>query len=183
MKIVGIDLAGRAKNPSGIAVLAGRTFKTELLHTDEQLIEICTRERPKVVAIDAPLSIPSRGSLRVADRSLIERGLRVFPPTFAGMRSLTQRGIRLAKQLRKRFEVIEIHPRTSGLVLFGRSDRRVWIERLRRRGWKISSELSAHEIDAVVAALTGYLYVRRKTEAVGEKTEGTIAVPSIRARA
>ena len=178
MKIVGIDLAGLEKNPSGIAILAGRKFKTVLVHTDEEIIELCMRERPRVVAIDAPLSLPARGSLRQADRSLIERGLRVFPPTFAGMRSLTQRGIRLASELRdRRFKVIEIHPRTSGMVLFGKSDRRVWIKGLRERGLKIKIQLSAHEIDAAVAALTGALYLQKKTEEVGGKVEGKIIIP------
>lgn len=181
---MGIDLAGKETKPSGFAILAGREFSTGLVHTDAGIIELCTRERPSVVAIDAPLSLPVRGSLRAADRSLIERGLRVFPPTFAGMRSLTERGIRLARKLRERgFEVIEIHPRTSGVILFGEPDRELWVENLRKRGWRIGSGLSVHEIDAVMAALTGYLYIRRETEAVGEEAEGTITVPSPRARA
>ena len=178
IKTTGIDLAGKERNPSGIAIFIGRKFNTELIYTDEEIIELCMRERPRVVAIDAPLSLPARGSLRLADRSLIERGLRVFPPTFAGMRSLTQRGIRLAKELHKRgFEVIEIHPRTSGVVLFGMPDRRAWIKGLRERGLKIKMQLSAHEIDAALAALTGALYLRKKTEAVGGKAEGTIIIP------
>lgn len=178
MKSYGIDLAGKAENPSGFARLVGRRFDTELLYTDEEIIGICTRERPRVVAIDSPLSTPRRGSLRAADRRLIERGLRVFPPTFAGMRSLTERGIRIAAELQKRnLEVIEIHPRSSGLVLFGSSDRRFWVKSIQKKGWRIKPGTSEHEVDAALAALTGALYLRKKTEAVGEKAGGTIIIP------
>jgi len=34
-----------------------------------------------------------------------------------------------------------------------------------------------HEIDAITAALTGYLYLQGKTELIGNKKEGYIAVP------
>lgn len=178
MKVCGIDLSGKEENPSGVAILTGRKFNTELVFTDGEIIELCVRERPKVVTVDAPLSLPVHGSLRLADRLLIKRGFRVFPPLFGSMRSLTQRGIRLAKELRKqKFEVIEIHPRTSGLALFGKPDRLAWIKGLRERGWKIETDLSAHEIDAALAALTGALYLQKKTEAVGGKAEGTIIIP------
>lgn len=178
MKIIGIDLAGRATNPSGFAVLSDHRVDVRLIHPDEEIIELCAREHPDLVAIDAPLSLPKRGNLRKADASLIGRGLRVLPPTFAGMRSLTERGMRLACMLRaKGLQVIEIHPRTSGVLLFKTPDRRRWVAELRGEGIKLKESASEHEIDAALAALTGALYLQKKTEEVGEAEEGTIVIP------
>jgi len=178
MKIIGIDLAGCPTNPSGFALLSGRTFKTQLVYSDRQMIDLCTKERPAIVSIDAPLSLPERGNLRKADLSLIKRGLRVFPPTFAGMRSLTERGILLAKKLRTRkIKIIEIHPRTSGVVLFKTANRDQWVKKLREMGFRFKGGNSRHEMDAVLAALTGSLHIRGKTEEIGNIKEGTIIIP------
>jgi predicted nuclease with RNAse H fold len=178
MKTIGIDLAGRTTNPSGFAVLSGHTFKTQLVYSDNQIIDICTKERPVIVSIDAPLSLPARGNLREADASLIQRSLRVFPPTFAGMRLLTERGIRLAKKLRARkIRVIEIHPRTSGVVLFKTANRDQWIKKLMEMGFRFEGGDSRHEKDAALAALTGAIHIRGKTEEIGDLEEGTIVIP------
>lgn len=177
MKVVGIDLAGTSNNPTGFAYLQRREFKTELIYRDDEIIELCRHLSPAVVAIDAPLSLPEKGNLRSADVSLIRRGLRVFPPTFGGMRSLTSRGICLASSLRAMgFKVIEVHPRTSGVILFGKADKAVWSKELRKRGWKLE-KVSEHEIDAAIAALTGWLWLKGKFEEVGEPKEGTIVIP------
>ena len=178
MKIIGIDLAGRPTNPSGFALLSGRTFKTQLVYSDKQMIDLCTQERPAIVSIDAPLSLPARGNLRDADISLIKRGLRVFPPTFAGMRSLTERGICLAKKLRARkIRVIEIHPGTSGVILFRTGNRDRWVAKLERTGFRFLGGSSQHETDAALAALTGALHLKGKTEEIGDAKEGTVVIP------
>ncbi|KXA94618.1 hypothetical protein AKJ65_03940 [candidate division MSBL1 archaeon SCGC-AAA259E19] len=180
MKTLGIDLAGKSENPSGVAVQEGRHIKTEISKTDEEIIDVCRSQNPKVIAIDAPLSLPKKGNLREADSELIGKGHRVLPPTLGGMRLLTERGIRLADALSKlEFEVIEVHPRTSGEILFGSESRDDWISKLRKGGWNLSSEFSEHEIDSIVAALTGFLYLEERTEEVGEK-EGEIIIPKNR---
>lgn len=178
MKIIGIDLAGRSTNPSGLTLLSGRTFKTRIVHSDMKIIKLCRQEQPALLAIDAPLSLPARGNLRNADASLIKRGLRVFPPTFAGMRSLTNRGIRLARKFHTmKIRVIEIHPRTSGMILFKTADRNRWIAKIKKMGFRFEGGNSKHEIDAVLAALTGALYLHGKTEEIGNAKEGTIVIP------
>ena len=178
MKVIGVDLAGHPTNPSGLALLSDHKISTRLVYSDKEIVELCTRERPTLVAIDAPLSLPRRGNLRTADGELIRRGLRVFPPTFAGMLSLTERGISLATGLRtKNLQVIEIHPRTSGVLLFKTPDRRRWMIKLKEKGVKLKESTSEHEIDAAMAALTGALYLQEKTEEVGEAEEGTIVIP------
>ena len=177
-KVIGIDLAGRETNPSGFAVISDKGVRTRLIHSDEEIENLCARERPDVVAIDAPLSLPERGGLRKADASLIERGFRVLPPALGGMKSLTERGIRLASRLRaKGVRVIEIHPRTSGIILFCNPLRRAWVRELEKRGLRLTEDVSEHEIDAAIAALTGVLHLQGKTEEVGEPREGAIVIP------
>ncbi len=178
-KIIGIDLAGLKANPSGFTVLISRKFDAKILYSDEQIIANCMSEQPDVVAIDAPLSFPKQGNLRNADLSLIRRGLRVFHPTFGGMRTLTERGIHLAKKLKdKKIKVIEIHPKTSGLILFKTDDRARWISKLKQKGFSFEGGKSRHEFDAVMAAMTGQLYLEGRTERVGEQKEGIIIIPS-----
>lgn len=178
MKVIGIDLAGLATNPSGFALLSGREISTCLLYSDEEMIDLCTRKHPSVISIDAPLTIPKRGNLRGADVSLIKRGFRVLPPTFGGMRSLTERGMRFANEFRaKNLSVIEIHPRTSGMILFKTSDRQQWVVKLKGKGFHLRKNVSEHEIDAAIAALTGILYLQGKTEEVGTIEEGMIIIP------
>jgi len=178
VRVVGIDLAGREKNPSGLAVISDRGLRTGLIYSDEEIRNLCAQERPDVVAIDAPLSMPKRGGLREADASLIKRGFRVLPPALGGMKSLTERGMRLASELRaKGVKVIEIHPRTSGIVLFGKPSRRAWVRELEKCGLRLAEGASEHEIDATIAALTGALHLRGETEEVGETREGAIVIP------
>ena len=178
MRTVGIDLAGKESNPSGFAVLVNRKVETKLVGPDKEIIQLCVREHPDVVAIDAPLSFPREGNLRSADSQLISHGYHVLPPTLGGMRVLTERGIQLARELRARsMSVIEIHPRTSGRILFGSSRREEWLSELERRGWKVKGCVSDHEVDAAVAALTGLLYLQKRTKEVGELEEGLIVIP------
>jgi hypothetical protein len=178
MTIVGLDLAGLPSNPTGFALLINRKFETGLVYSDEEIVELCSRSHPALVAIDAPLSMPVSGNLRQADRLLIERGFRVFPPTFASMKKLTARGIRMAGKLRgKGVKVIEIHPRTSGKILFGTSKRKAWLSKLKQKRWTVGQNMSEHEADAVAAALTAWLHLRGKTEEIGDAGEGTIVIP------
>lgn len=183
LTVIGVDLAGTPRNPSGFAKLCGDQLETREIYSDADILELCERSRPKVVAIDAPLSLPARGNLRLADESLIERGFRVFPPTFKSMRSLTERGMRIASELRaKGIRVIEIHPRTSGMALFGTPDRAAWVPEFQKHGWRLKPLASEHEIDAVAAAITGLLWLEKKTEEIGNPLEGAIVIPRGRLR-
>lgn len=177
-RVVGIDLAGRGENPSGFAVISDRGLRTGLIYSEKEIEDLCVRERPDVVAVDAPLSLPKRGGLRKADASLIKRGFRLLPPALGGMKALTERGMCLANELRgKGMRVIEIHPRTSGIILFGKSTRKAWGRELEKCGLKLVRGVSEHEIDAAIAALTGMLRLQGKTEEVGEAREGVIVIP------
>lgn len=170
MKTIGIDLAGKEKNPTGIGVLKNRRIKTGLFHSDEEIIERCESENPSTISIDAPLSFPDVGSFRKCDNELIKRGYRVFPPGFGGMKVLTERGIHLSKELRGNgFEVIEIHPLTSGMILFETKNRENWLSSLSKQGWELECGVSEHEVDSMIAAFVAFLHMRGETERIGEE--------------
>lgn len=176
MRVAGIDLSGSEKRPTGLAFLEGRRCWTETVFADDEILEHCLRRKISLVAVDAPLSFPSKGNLRSCDRILISRGLRVFPPTFGGMRKLTERGMRISSLFRSSgLDVIEVHPRTSGVLIFGTPNKEEWLVKLRKAGFRISPN-SDHEVDAILSALTAYLYVKGLTETVGG-VDGVIIVP------
>jgi hypothetical protein len=178
LKVIGIDLAGKENNPSGFAVLSQRRLQTKLVYSDNEIISSCLRVYPKLIAIDAPLSTPVKGNLRDSDLTLIKRGLRVLPPTLLGMRRLTERGVEITKKLREKgLQIIEIHPRTSGIIIFKTASRKKWVEKLRESGFKLKDVENEHEIDAILAAVTAQLHLHGKTEMVGKKEEGIIVIP------
>ncbi len=172
MKSVGIDLAGKEENPTGVTVLDGKNLKSQVFHRDEEIIEPCRKSSPDIVAIDAPLSFPDEGGLRPADAELVDRGYRVLPPELGGMKYLTERGISLAEKLSDSgLEVIEVHPLTSGRILFDSKERSDWIRELESRGWRVDGNMNEHEIDSIMAAITGLLYLEGRVEGVGEEGE------------
>jgi predicted nuclease with RNAse H fold len=180
--IIGIDLAGKLENPTGLALLLDNSVKTELVHTDEEILEAITRNCPVLVAVDAPFTLPKTGLLRKADKAMIRRGYRVFPPALPSMKTLTLRAIKLNKLMAKSgYKTIEVHPTSTRKALnMPSKDLRAIQEILKRIGLKgdiDNRSLTVHEIDAVTAALTAYLHIKNKTESIGDTEEGYIIVP------
>jgi hypothetical protein len=55
---IGIDLAGMKKNPSGICIIEGDKILFKTSYTDREIIETVQTSLPKLIVIDAPLSLP-----------------------------------------------------------------------------------------------------------------------------
>ena len=181
--IIGIDLAGKATNPTGWAMLKNKTISTCHLHRDEEILKRSINCDPKIIAVDAPLSMPKKAAMRKADKEMHKRGYPVFPPRFPAMEKLTLRAIRIVRELtRRRFKVIEVHPSSTRKAL--KMPTKDWkkiqtiLLQIGLEGDLKTRVLTPHEIDAVTAALTGHLYIQRKTELIGDKKEGYIVVPS-----
>ncbi len=171
-RVVGLDLAGKETRPTGVAVLTPSSLACLTLFGDDEIVDLVAASGPDLVAIDAPLNAPSAGWLRESDRELIRRGLRVLPPLLGPMRSLTERGIRLASVLRARgLRVVEVHPGSTAKVLGVPRTPEGASEALRRVGLAVrvrKSKISTkHEVDAVMAALTGALLLMDRAEVVG----------------
>jgi len=183
MKVIsGIDLAGKPENPTGWAVWKGKTVKAGLTYTDDQILECTTHDEPEIIAIDAPFSLPKSGILRRADKEMLKRGFRVFPPNLPAMRKLTTRAIGLNKLLTEMgYRTIEVHPTSTRKALNippkDWSKIQTVLAQIGFGGDLKSRSLTPHEMDAVTAALTGHLYMKNQTEALGDEEEGFIIVP------
>jgi predicted nuclease with RNAse H fold len=190
MLIVGLDLAGVENRPTGLCVLKGIKTETSLVYADEEILKKTEESRPEVVAIDAPLSLPTgRKSieqktsvhLRECDKELLRRGIRFFPITLGPMRKLTSRGINLRRTLEdKHFRVIEVYPGgTQDILEIPRKQRglhglRMGLEKLGIRG--LNDRMSDHELDAVTCALVGKLWLEGKSVIYGT-SEQAIVMP------
>lgn len=180
--IVGIDLAGKVNKPTGWALLKNRHIQTRHLYTTREILSYTVASSPRLVAIDAPLSLPREGAMREADKQMHRLGYPVLPPRFQAMKNLTLRAIRIAKKLKeRRINLIEVHPASTRRALGMPS--KDWSriqEILRQIGFKGDLEkhvLTPHEIDAATAALAAHLYIKGKTRLIGEPKEGYIVVP------
>ncbi len=188
MSIVGLDLAGVESRPTGLCVLRGSLAETLLVYSNEEIVRRTEEAKPKVVAIDAPLSLPpgrksieERTSvhLRECDKELLKRGIKFFPITLGPMRKLTERGMLLRKILESRhFKVIEVYPGGAQDILrISRKQRgldrlRAGLEKQGMRG--LNDQMSDHELDAVTCALVGKLFLKGKAEIYGTSEQAII---------
>lgn len=187
--VVGVDLAGSPRRPTGICVLRGLKAQTRLAFTDEDILHAIQSARPSIVPIDAPLSLPdgrktihdrSGEHFRDCDRELQKRGIRFFPVTLGPMRLLTERGLALKAKLRKMgYRAVECYPGGAQDV-WGiprqHHDRKGLLRGLQEIGVKgLTSEMTGDELDAVTAALVGRYFLLGRGEMLG--SEGGIVMP------
>ncbi|MEM3640829.1 MAG: DUF429 domain-containing protein [Candidatus Bathyarchaeia archaeon] len=180
--IIGIDLAGKSENPTGWALWKNKIVETSLIYKDKEVLEGVIRGKPAIIAIDAPFNLPKEGILRKADKEMIKKGYRVFPPGLQAMRKLTERAMQLNKLItEKGYKTIEVHPTSTrkALSMPLKDWKRIQtiLEDIGLGGTLKTRTLSSHELDAVTAALTAHLYIQNKTEAIGDEEEGYIVVP------
>ncbi len=188
MSVVGLDLAGVENRPTGTCLLRGMDTKTSLAYANEEILKLVDKTRPKMIAVDAPLSLPpgrktidERTSvhLRKSDRELLQRGIRFFPITLGPMRKLTMRGIYLREVLEKRrFRVIEVYPGGAQDILGiprkqqGLDKLKAGLEKLGLRG--LTAQMSDHELDAVTCAFVGRLFLEGKAVIYGSIGDGIV---------
>jgi predicted nuclease with RNAse H fold len=189
--VIGVDLAGVPRRPTGICILTHGDAQTCLAYMDEDILSIIDREKPNLVTIDAPLVLPpGRKSIhqrngqhfRPCDLELRRRNIPFFPITLGPMRGLTERGIALKNMIaKKRFQVVEIYP-GGAQDIWGiprvKHDMHGLKEGLRRLGIRgLREDCSDHELDAATAALVGRLYLQGKAEIYGNFSSGAIIMP------
>jgi len=156
MRIVGIDLAGKAENKTGFCVMIGacKEFplgktETKILYTDLEILKEIEEIKPKCIAIDAPFWLPKAGAWRPCEQALMERGFRPLSPILPTMRMLTLRAMHLVAVLRQRnYQVIEVFPRaTEEILKLSKAPRK-----------------SEHAYDALLCALTAKAYLKGNYE-------------------
>ncbi len=149
--VVGIDLAGKPENPTGICVLTESGAKTRVVFKDEEILAIIKRVNPKVVAIDAPLWLPPDNvPWRICEVLLMQRGFRPLSLVLPSMRILALRARGLAKRIKEQCnaEVIEVFANATEKIL----------------GLKKERGRSKDEYDALLCALTAKYYLDGKYE-------------------
>jgi predicted nuclease with RNAse H fold len=100
------------------------------------------------------------------------------------MQGLTDRGIKLAQQLRQLgFNVIESYPGAAQDIL-GIVRKKISTEELKQglldfgiSGAFVDSKPTHDELDAITCALVGYFYLSGCYEALGNKDEGYLIIP------
>ncbi len=184
-KILGIDLAGKPQNPTGICFLDNNKLNFSTVFEDNEILNFSSDFNPSLIVIDAPLSLPKGrcclsnecgcseigGHFRKAELEMRQFG-RTLPLTFRGMRMLTERGIKLADELKKNYKVLESHPRTIQKILGFETPLGDLMSY-----FKIPSNISEHELDAALLVLAGIFYIKNDFMEFGDEDEGIIILP------
>ncbi|MBI5254863.1 MAG: DUF429 domain-containing protein [Burkholderiales bacterium] len=203
LKVVGIDLTGSEKRPSGWCLLDGREASTAQIATDDELIALTHRANPHVVSIDSPLSLPEGricvedtdpgrqefGIMRYCERVLKRRGVNVYPALLPSMQRLTARGIRLADRFRKLgIPVIESYPGAAQDIM--RIPRKQnGLEYLEQglaafgiSGQYVKGGVSHDELDAITSAAVGVFFWAGMMERLGPDPLGdeALIIPDLR---
>jgi predicted nuclease with RNAse H fold len=183
MKVVGIDLAGSERNPTGFCLLVAdedKRVKTALLKTDDEIKIQCDILKPDVIAIDAPLSMANNRYMRKADEELQQYG--ALPHSLRGMTVLVERGVKLGQALKGRYKVVEVFNTATAKILGFYDKKDIQLQKnllnLGIEGNLKDRILSRDELDSISAALTGYLYLQGKAVEVGDD-EGKIVIPRV----
>lgn len=196
--IVGIDLAGSPRRPTGLCMLRNLNAETHVAFSDDDILNFVKEARPVLVPIDAPLSLPngrltihdrSGEHLRECDRELLRRGIRFFPVTLGPMRMLTERGLSLKCKLDTLgYQTVECFP-GAAQDLWGiprqHRDRLGLLSGLRRLGVRgLKKTATSDELDAATAALTGRWFLLGQGLMLGGNSGILIpAVEGLRVRA
>ena len=151
----GIDLAAREKNPTGVVCVDwnGKSLEEGLLFDNDNIHKFIKRNKPTIIAIDAPLSLPATGNVREEDRKLLKMGFGLFP-FFQSMRELAARGMELSKAYENEIKIIEVCPSVSAKIL--------GIQREKNK-------VRRHLEDAKIAARTAVMFYEGKCDLVGGK--------------
>lgn len=200
LRMIGIDLSGSERRPSGWCLLDGKVATTARLSTDAELISATIRSKPTLVSIDSPLSIPkgrtsvgdddperARGIMRGCERLLKRRGVNVYPCLIPSMQKLTERGMKLADTLRKMgIPVIESYPGAAQDIM-GIPRKRASLELLKKgletfgiTGEFATTNLSHDELDAITSAIVGLYFWSGQFEAIGDEEEEYLIIPDLK---
>ena len=187
--IVGIDLAGSSRRPTGVCILRGMRAYTRIAYGDEEILRSVDQAQPDLVPIDAPLSLPSGRKtihdcsgehLRECDRELQRRSIRFFPITLGPMRMLTERGLALRAKLETMgYRVVECYPGAAQDIWSiprQHRDLKGLLSGLKKLGVRgLTRGMTGDELDAVTAALVGRWFLLGRGEVLGG--EGGIIIP------
>jgi len=210
MAVLGVDLRASRKKPSSVAILDSHSHLTELgsFYEDIELMKLVDDLRPGLVAIGAPLNLPSgfccldqscdcRFSVpdrkgRLLELELAKMGISCFYTNKGSIiRELIYRGILLSQNLRGAgYNVIEVYPHATKMLLFGdkvppkNSAASVsytigHLTPLVSGMEKHADDLDRNSCDAIINAYTGQLHAQSNTDVLGDPEEGILVLPKL----
>jgi predicted nuclease with RNAse H fold len=210
MSVLGVDLRASRKKPSSIAILNSQSHLTELgsFYEDSEFIKLLDDVKPDLVAIGAPLNLPSgfccldqtcechfsvpNRKGRLLELELAKMGISCFYTNKGSIiRELIYRGILLSKTLRDAgHNVIEVYPHATKMLLFG--------DKVPPKNSAISvsymighltplvsgmeehaDDLDRNTCDAIINAYTGQLHAQSDTDVLGDPEEGILVLPKL----
>ena len=210
MSVLGVDLRASRKKPSSIAILDSQSHLTELcsFYEDSEFIKRVDDIQPDLVAIGAPLNLPSgfccldqtcechfsvpNRKGRLLELELAKMGISCFYTNKGSIiRELIYRGILLSKTLRDAgHDVIEVYPHATKMLLFG--------DKVPPKNSSISvsymighltplvsgmeehaGDLDRNTCDAIINAYTGQLHAQSDTDVLGDPEEGILVLPKL----
>lgn len=198
LRVVGVDLTGSEKRASGWSILEGPRCEVDTLKSDREIIERTVLEKPDLVSIDSPLCLPSGrtsvgdddpgrkqfGIIRQCERELKRRGINVYPCLIQSMQNLTERGMRLASELRCRgIPVIESYPGAAQDIMriprksAGLNWLRLGLREFGILGEEEIAKATHDELDAITSALVGIFHWVGMSEELGTGDEEPLIVP------
>ena len=210
MSVLGVDLRASRKKSSSVAILDSKSHLTELgsFYEDIELMKLVDDLRPDLVAIGAPLNLPSgfccldqscdcRFSVpdrkgRLLELELAKMGISCFYTNKGSIiRELIYRGILLSQNLRDAgYNVIEVYPHATKMLLFGDkvppknsavsvSYMIGHLTPLVSGMEKHADDLDRNSCDASINAYTGQLHAQSNTDVLGDPEEGILVLPKL----
>jgi predicted nuclease with RNAse H fold len=168
LKILGIDLAGKSTNPTGICIFKNNKIELETIYLDDEILRISREFKPDIIAIDAPII---QGEVRIRQADKLLKKFKAIPPTLPGMKPLAIRGSKLAVQMKKCCKVIEVFPTATAKILG------IYNKDFRITEIKLDIKVkNKHELDAYLCCITAKLFLEGKTVEIGDE-EGFIVIP------
>jgi predicted nuclease with RNAse H fold len=186
MNILGIDLAGSEKRPTGIAYLNNQNkIKTKILYLNEEILSIARSFSE--IFIDAPISLPhGRKSLeenngihfRESEVKIRKLGIKVLPSTLGPMRMLTKRAMYLKDLFEKQNKkVYEVFPAGFYRIMNTPKKMEDIVKLYNDLGYQLEDKIYIQdEIDAIACLITGIMFKQNKAFLI-EGIDGSIVLP------
>ena len=210
MSVLGVDLRASKKKPSSIAILDQQSHLSQLgsFLEDDDLVKLVNEVQPNIVAIGAPLNLPSgfccldqscechfsipNRKGRLFELELAKMGISCFYTNKGSIiRDLIYRGILLSNILRESgHKVIEVYPHATKMLLFGdkvppknsAASVRYMIGHLTPLVSGMdqhADDLDRNTCDAIINAYTGQLHAQSNTDNLGDPEEGILVLPKL----
>jgi predicted nuclease with RNAse H fold len=210
MVILGVDLRASSKRASTVVALNGQSCVkfVDSFHDDSELVQMADCHRPELIAIGAPLGLPSglccletsckccfsvpQRKGRQSELELSRMGISCFFTSKGSIiRNLIYRSMALSRLLSGLgLEVIEAYPHATKVILFGdkvppknSAESLVFMkERLTPLIQGLDPHLDGldrNTCDAMLNAYTGLLHTQDATDTLGAPEEGMVVLPML----